>query len=1345
MITKSLAVKATQIVWYVALALLVLVATYVAVGRNFFGSVATFKDDLEVLLQESLGISVHIGEMQGSWDGLDPVLSLSNVTVSDAASDSTELLRLESILIQPDMLASLFNLGLVFEHIELGDVNVSVEQTKDGRWSLQGLPVTSDPGVEDSDWDWGNLNDILASPTLELRNIRIHWKFKNEHAATWLIPVMNLNADGDGIRASGFVHSADDSDPIGIFSLHETPEVDEPGLNALLYLSWRDSEILDPVLDMLELDATRITGFETKGSVWLSIVGGYFNSLAADVAIADLQWQQEGLAQAPIEKLEAKLRAEKQAQQWQVSGSELEFKWSGQSLEIGKFQALFARNNLNNTVQSDDAVVSPDSESQPRQVATEVRIDRLNIGILKDFAQQSGALSEKLARTLGHYSPDGWMNNIRVRLDQSGSLIDFASELEEINILPYGGAPGGERINGYVQATADAGEVIFANEQLGINFPDLFFEPWTFAYGEGGVYWKVLDDGLLVSGHNLSLSDPNTLKADLQGTFSIHIPKVDNTASLFELAVGIREADVRITPLFVPGHEVEGELYQWLDSVVASGIVTEGGYFYTGLVGPSAPSGSHQSQMFFNVKDAELKFDENWPPLSGFNGQLSIVGSTVDGHIDKGLIGGTVVSDVDLHVGRDQENRNMLSIVTQLEPTDDDWRYWLLESPLSEHSRSAMSGWTLHGESQVNLDIKTSLSDDYTDIRLEAALQDMSLVSNEHPLEFTNMTGRLAFTTQNGFSVSDMAAGVLGRPANIRVTTTNWTDRSRKVQLGIQGSVDTAKLLEQAEIETRLPVKGDLDYSLIVNIEVENDTDSVIELLAKSDLQNTAIDAPYPFGKAVGSSSPILVNYRWLEEAQKGHIKLDWNKLLEMNLEEGSGGITRGLVRFNAQGENTLPKSGVNIRGRLEHLNVEEWSQFIRSYLDEAPSQATANSAKSAALFTWPDWLGDTDIRLGQLDIAGEKFKEVRARLRKLSDQSSDVRSREEQAVGKVMKNSAVVSLYDGNRINGSLQIDLEGKIAPIAEFERLHLSKADEADTSALLPEDIPLAQVAVNDLKLGDQSYGSWSWEAEARDEGVILNNVSGKVAGGEVSARLTWLYDPITQVHNSILTGELKGKNIEKLFTNWSKTAPITAQEYEVKAGIVWGQSPLEFDWANVSGQLSTSLSSGTITEASSQTQLFRVFGILNTDSITRRLKLDFSDLYKSGLAYDKIEGSARVQEGVFRIETPLAIQGPSSAYKITGQTSVVDDSLDLTMVVVLPLTQNLPLAALLVGAPQVGGALYLIDKLLGDSLSSLTSATYEVKGTFQDPQVKLKQIFDQSGSSAGSNRKSRKEND
>ena len=81
--------------------------------------------------------------------------------------------------------------------------------------------------------------------------------------------------------------------------------------------------------------------------------------------------------------------------------------------------------------------------------------------------------------------------------------------------------------------------------------------------------------------------------------------------------------------------------------------------------------------------------------------------------------------------------------------------------------------------------------------------------------------------------------------------------------------------------------------------------------------------------------------------------------------------------------------------------------------------------------------------------------------------------------------------------------------------------------------------------------------------------------------------------------------------------------------------------------------------------------------------------------------------------------------SRAESVTLLTTLTEScqTLDMDMLVKLPVVQNLPLAALILGAPQIGGAVWLVDKLLGEPLSAITTARYDITGSWEKPNVKL----------------------
>ena len=65
------------------------------------------------------------------------------------------------------------------------------------------------------------------------------------------------------------------------------------------------------------------------------------------------------------------------------------------------------------------------------------------------------------------------------------------------------------------------------------------------------------------------------------------------------------------------------------------------------------------------------------------------------------------------------------------------------------------------------------------------------------------------------------------------------------------------------------------------------------------------------------------------------------------------------------------------------------------------------------------------------------------------------------------------------------------------------------------------------------------------------------------------------------------------------------------------------------------------------------LLKLIGIINFDTLVRRMKLDFSDLYKEGLSFDSVEGRLNIADSVARFnDNPIIVKSPSSQFSLTS---------------------------------------------------------------------------------------------
>src|SRR5690606_1490939 len=91
--------------------------------------------------------------------------------------------------------------------------------------------------------------------------------------------------------------------------------------------------------------------------------------------------------------------------------------------------------------------------------------------------------------------------------------------------------------------------------------------------------------------------------------------------------------------------------------------------------------------------------------------------------------------------------------------------------------------------------------------------------------------------------------------------------------------------------------------------------------------------------------------------------------------------------------------------------------------------------------------------------------------------------------------------------------------------------------------------------------------------------------------------------------------------------------------VELDIDWPGSPDDLSLSELSGSVSARLDDGVILEQNNSAQLFRIFNLLNTVTLWRRLRLDFTDLYERGVAFDAISGKAQIINGLLTLDPEL----------------------------------------------------------------------------------------------------------
>jgi uncharacterized protein YhdP len=204
-------------------------------------------------------------------------------------------------------------------------------------------------------------------------------------------------------------------------------------------------------------------------------------------------------------------------------------------------------------------------------------------------------------------------------------------------------------------------------------------------------------------------------------------------------------------------------------------------------------------------------------------------------------------------------------------------------------------------------------------------------------------------------------------------------------------------------------------------------------------------------------------------------------------------------------------------------------------------------------------------------------------------------------------------------------------------------------------------------------------------------------------------------------------MSAKNVENIQKAFRLQPVVQGKELDGGFSLDWIGSPAGVNAKSLNGNVNFRIRNGVVNAEGAGA--LKAFGALNFNSIFRRMRLDFSDLVGSGMAFDTMKGKANIEQGLLTLSEPITVDGPGGKFATSGTTDLNTGELDMKLAVTFPVTSTLPLVAVLAGfAPPVAASIYVTERLIGDELERFTSASYNITGTWEKPEVKLNKAFD-----------------
>ena len=1278
-------IKATQ---NLLLALLIVVALYVSIGRILVGSLDSFRAPITNFAIQQLKVPVRIGKLSGSWSYLDPTINIDALEIGESANPS---IRLEKVRLTLDSFYSFLELSPIITNMNISGVALTLRRNERGVWLIEGIPQSDTPL---------NLESLVESieyvEFAELENVDVAiygrtgvYRIRSEADKSFLV----ANEGGNRKLSWPLEFEAVDrpeapKSNFHLLGFYQGDPRDEDFF-AELYLQIPNIDLVD-FLPTITVKESSLTDIDVEGELWLTIQSGLIEVTGRptirSVVMSSQTQSLQLLRDTTIEFSTTNMLD---------AGGELKVgsltSWvAEQSIEMSEFGLTYKWVN--------------------NELIFGANIPSINIGSilppLISTAERMQLVTPALKEIVDTLNPRGNLNNVFVQGNFSQPQgIEIRAELSAISIDPFKGAPAVDNLHGYASLGIANGYVLVnsslerGNENgLVLDFPLMFPEAWRFDSVKAKVNYTVTDDAVLLqSGLIEAVQGEMTAAA----RFTLNFPS-DITLHTWGLELGVKNAALLNTYGYLP-KTLAADLQAWIKGSVLAGTAVESGLIFHGSLASITPKDQKAFELYFDVEDTILDYDPHWPRFEDIDATIYVGNRQVHSQGIRAVSMDSIVQSAEVRVPYAATGADTIMVNGSFTGPFSDGLRLLTETPLYEATSKVARGWLGRGEMSGSIELNIPLgsrSGEETYAQLGLDLIDADIYIPDVDLDIVQINGPIKYESFDGLSSNAFTAIIFDKPVSGSIDT-RGVYTSGVIEINAMGEVTIPSLYEWTGQVLLTRAVGELDYSAHLEIPFGDKQGQPVSVRVTSDLQGVEIMLPEPMGKASESTKKFALRYDIKDVGFDLEVQL--GLYTQANLKILDGDVTGGRLHFGESAIGAVTYDYLDITGDLAAVVYEE-VEILTDELNELAS----GSLESGLV----DTLGEANIRIGFLDMYGLELDDIQTVVSRDAD-AWVVEAKSKMLQGKITRHDV-----------SSLPLKVQLKTL---NFEA---QEGDQSDPLEFVdPVDLIAVDFGVEKLWVNEEDFGSWAFNFRPTIDGAELNNLTVSTKGLEAKGdgKVEWLL--VDGVHKSRFAGNVVVPDMSSALSQWGFASSIYGK-FELDADLSWTGSPTMFDLNTSTGTVVLQQASGRFVQADNNVDALKLLGVFDFSSIARRFRFDFADVVDKGFEFEEAQGKVRLKSGQLNVVEPITIVGTGSKFKLAGEINMVDGDLDNDLIVTLPVNRNIPwyaaYSAIFIG-PLTGAGVFLAQRIFEDQIDTLSSAKYHIGGTVDNPNIEFVSIF------------------
>ncbi|MBQ4861407.1 TIGR02099 family protein [Pseudoalteromonas sp. MMG013] len=998
---------------------------------------------------------------------------------------------------------------------------------------------------------------------------------------------------------------------------------------------------------------------ELNGELWLSMKEGELDDVHVNWLPSYIKWLDNGQSERiELASGQVLLAPSKQALAWELNTTPLQLLYNDEPYLKTQIQGEF-------------------NAKQQQVWFTNVSLELLSdLGALTNFD-----FTERIARHKPHGMVEGRF--------ESNTEQNFALWLggRDIAWRQVGGIPGADNIRLELTVNQDKGAVSIFSENAQFQTSGLFDKSLSYnqlnlelQFFKDNNNWHVLSDSLWFDNDDLTIAGEMHLNLTEQ-------PELD-------LYVEVLGGSAEVAGHYFPQTLMKQSLIKYLNDAILGGFHRESQVLFSGrLTDFPFSNGQGQFDVVSKIDNAEFAFAPQWPAIKNADVTLHFANERMDIYAHTGqLINQQIDNSVVVSIANlDEANELVVDInhTTAAQTLQTFFTATPLKDPLVEVLNIVQG----HGGVTGNIGLKIDLHDLNVLASGEVTLRDLPIYLSKPGLQLEHVNTVLKFS-DDVISISDATATWLGMPLEFSVS---GDGNETKYQVDISTSLlaQSDKLLPYSEglLDGYLLGETDLmtDISLVFNEQSFNYT-----AVFSSDLVGMTSNFPLPYRKEIDSVTPLKGIVQGDDISNLITANIDNSLFFNAILDNETGALSNAHIISGAH-DKGLAQQDFRVSITQPELLLKPWIPFIDRLIDlrDKPASQTPLLPPLSAI----------RAEIGKVDMEGVSFNDFEMRLEPSID-------------GMTMRLNA-------KELRAQVLLPSGGSSRPITidtDYLRLNLpkNKQTEDQTEILLsnpPEDLSwlarLPAIAFNcsDCRIDNYQLDAVSISLFGDGNKLVVPELVIDKGDHVLRGQGQW-FDGITRVD-----GIMNSKDIGELFDEFDLTSTIKDSKANIGYQLHWSGAPFDLHTASLGGEINWELGDGHLTEVSDQGA--RVFSLLSLDSLVRKLKLDFRDVFSKGFFYNKMQGTVQLEQGIAYTKD-TRMDGVPADLSIQGYANLNTQEINYDLAVAPQVTSSLPVIVAWMVNPVTGLAALALDKVI-HSARVISEIKFKVTGTMDEPVV------------------------